>query len=76
MFSTLLTSGMPLFESITIFCGTADIPQNIPIIQLNMGNIRKTILCEILSVPHNVVMDLNDVMWGIDMSINQHSMSK
>ena len=39
-------------------CGTDNIPQNIPYIQTECGKS----LCEILLVPHNIVMHMNNVM--------------
>ena len=55
------TSNITLFISITMFCGTGNIPQNIPHIQFEYGN-HSTIFHEILWVPRNIVMNLNNVM--------------
>ena len=41
-----------------MLCGTYNIMQNIPSFRLNVTNI----FCKILSVPQNIVMDLNNVM--------------
>ena len=48
-----------LFRSITMLCGIDNILQNISSFSVNGGifHIR-------LSVPHNVVMDLNNVMFS------------
>ena len=40
-----------------MLCGIDNIPWDIPHISLNVG-----IFCGILSVPRNIVMDLNNVM--------------
>ena len=45
-----------LIKSMAVFCETDSIPYN-------MWEIQR-IFCRILSVPQNVVMDLNDVMLG------------
>ena len=47
----LVAIPITLFRSITMFCGSGNIWQNIPPFMLNMGNIPT-----ILSVPHNIVM--------------------
>ena len=41
-----------------MFCGTGNIPRLIPHIQTKYGEI----LCGILLVPQNIVMDMNNVM--------------
>ena len=56
-----------LFRSIIVLCGTESIPQNIPILGLNMGNESIPQNIPILglnmgNIPHNTVMDLNNVM--------------
>ena len=45
-----------LFGSMTMLCGTDSIPRD-----SECGEYPR-ILCEILSVPHNIVMDMNYVM--------------
>jgi hypothetical protein len=40
-----------------LFCGIDNIQQNIPAFILNVG-----IFCRILSIPHNIVIYLNNVM--------------
>ena len=49
---------IPLFTSITTFCGNNNNMRNISSFILNVKNI----FCRILSLPHDIVMDLNDVM--------------
>jgi hypothetical protein len=48
-----------LSKSITLFCGTDKIPQNIPHIQAECGGCFAEYL---LSIPHDIVMDLNNGM--------------
>ena len=61
--TTCIQLDIRLFGSIIMFCGTIIIRQNIPIINLNVG-----IFYMLLSIPQNIVMDLNNVM---DLEIDQ-----
>ena len=61
MFHTIIT----LFRFITMFCGTKNI-------YLECGEYPK-ILREILSVPQNIVMDLNNVMKCHTIKVYQES---
>ena len=47
-----------LLRSITMFCETNNILQNILFVQTRC----EKYFCEVLSVPHNIVMDLNNVV--------------
>ena len=49
------------FRSILVLCGTGNTTQNIPHIQEECEKYLG-ILCGILSVPHNIVIVLNNVM--------------
>ena len=51
-----LDTNIILFKSITMFYGADNTPCNIPTFGMNVG-----ILCGILSVPHNTIMDMNNV---------------
>ena len=44
-----------------MFCGVDSFPQNIPHIQTKCGK-HSVLLCGILSIPQNIVMDLNNVI--------------
>ena len=50
-----------LFRSITVLCGTDNISQNIPHVQTGCEEYTK-IFYRILSVPQNIVMNLNNNM--------------
>ena len=51
---------LTLLRFITMFCGTTNIPHNIPLITLDGEYLR--IFSGIWSVPRNIVMEFNNVM--------------
>lgn len=59
-----------LFIPITMFYGTHNIPWYIPRIQTKCGKYGK-ILHEIVSVPQNIVMELNNVMYVTTIEVRK-----